>query len=251
MSSAVIIFCGECGTKIVTDKKHAGRAAVCAECKAKVPIPRSPGGKPQLRLFCPGCKNRVAATLARAGHTMKCPKCDEEIELPRVRIGDKPPKKKRGEWMPKGTKKAGRRQRPPDDDEEIVPLEAAGDKEEDEEEEDEILSLLKRMTGMEKRSDTEPVDVVEVIDDDDEADEPRKEPPKVIDEELQRAETQGMEPVEQKRKHPAKKAAKESPKKGTFRFMCPECGFRILVKESDIGRKGRCPDCKEIVVIEK
>lgn len=246
--SAIIIFCGECGTKIVTDLKHAGKAAICPECEGKVPIPHKAKDRPQIRLFCPGCKNRVSADLARAGHTMRCPKCDEEISLPKIKMGSQG-KEKRAEWMPEGIKKkTGKKPSKKGDTRPLDVVALKGD-EDEEEDEDEILSLLQRMSQSQKRSDTEPLDVVEVVDDRDKGAR-RMEVPKVRDDDLQRAETQSMEPFA----GPKRAGGKDAPERGkgeTFRFTCPECGFRILVNASLIGKKGRCPDCKEVVLIRR
>ena len=246
---AVIIYCGECGAKIVTDSKHAGRAAVCADCSAKVPIPRKPGGKPQLRRMCPGCGNRVAADLSQAGHTMKCPGCKEEFELPKIKMGGASDEKSSKGDIIKGKRKKKRPKRAATD---VVPLIPVADGEDEADDEDEILALLRSMAGSKHISDTDEVDRVEVLDDSDSGSRTGSKPtevPKVIDEELQRADTQGMEPY--KKEKPKRKSSGSKKGKDRFRFKCPECGFRILVARSSIGKQGRCPDCHAVVTIEE
>ncbi|MEW6359687.1 MAG: FYDLN acid domain-containing protein [Planctomycetota bacterium] len=240
---AIIIYCGECGAKIVTDIKHAGRAAVCADCEAKVPIPRHPSEKPQLRRLCPGCGKRVAADLSKAGHAMKCPGCKEEFALPKIKMGGAPPQKS-------DEKKPGKEKPSKKAETEVVPLIAADDDAEADDE-DEILSLLRRMGGGHV-ADTDEVDRVEVLDDSDTGSvtgSKRREVPRVVDEDLQRADTQGLEPYGKAR--PARKAAPKKDGADRFRFKCPECGFRILASRSAIGKRGRCPDCKAVVTIEE
>ncbi|NOZ19864.1 MAG: hypothetical protein GXP25_02115 [Planctomycetes bacterium] len=248
---AVIIYCGECGAKIVTDSKHAGRAAVCADCSAKVPIPSKPGGKPQMRRLCPGCGRRVAADLSKAGRTMKCPGCKEEFELPKIKMASASSKKRPKKKPAKGKLIKGRSKK---DKTEVVPLIAADDDEGERDDEDEILALLRSMAGSQHIADTDEVDRVEVLDDSDTGLATGSKPTevkRVIDEELQRADTQGLEPYRKKKPKPKQKSDAKKSGVDRFRFKCPKCGFRILVNRSAIGKRGRCPDCKAVVTIKE
>jgi len=78
----MIVYCGNCGNRIIRENSAAGRVALCPSCENRVPLPTSNLDKPQIRMLCKGCGGRLRAWVNQAGTTMRCPKCGTRFTLP-------------------------------------------------------------------------------------------------------------------------------------------------------------------------
>lgn len=77
----MVIYCGKCGKKLLPDDSAAGKIGVCAQCKAKLPIPKGDPKQKLLCLFCPECEGRIGAPMSQAGKETACPKCGAKVAL--------------------------------------------------------------------------------------------------------------------------------------------------------------------------
>ncbi|MEW6357774.1 MAG: HEAT repeat domain-containing protein [Planctomycetota bacterium] len=77
----MIIYCGQCGKKLLPDDSAAGKVGVCAGCKSRVPIPKAETKKTPICIFCPECNAKLSAPIHQAGKKISCPKCNAEVRL--------------------------------------------------------------------------------------------------------------------------------------------------------------------------
>ena len=79
--------CSNCGQKIKTDDKYAGKRVHCPKCKALLQIPQaegrtSPGQSAIIKFRCPNCSQKIGVSPDYAGKVVKCAKCKHRLRVP-------------------------------------------------------------------------------------------------------------------------------------------------------------------------
>ncbi|MDH4239430.1 MAG: DUF5684 domain-containing protein [Phycisphaerae bacterium] len=79
--------CGNCGQKIKTDDKYAGKRVHCPKCKTLLQVPQaegriSPGQSAIIRFRCPNCDQKIGVSPDYAGKVVRCAKCKHRLRVP-------------------------------------------------------------------------------------------------------------------------------------------------------------------------
>lgn len=79
--------CSNCGQKIKTDDKYAGKRVRCPNCKEPLQIPQaegrtSPGQSAIIKFRCPNCSQKIGLSQDYAGKVVKCAKCKHRLRVP-------------------------------------------------------------------------------------------------------------------------------------------------------------------------
>ncbi|MHC4694780.1 MAG: zinc ribbon domain-containing protein, partial [Planctomycetota bacterium] len=79
--------CSNCGQKIKTDDKYAGKRVRCPSCKQPLQIPQaegrtSPGKSTVIKFRCPNCSQKIGVSPDYAGKVVRCAKCKHRLRVP-------------------------------------------------------------------------------------------------------------------------------------------------------------------------
>jgi DNA-directed RNA polymerase subunit RPC12/RpoP len=79
--------CSNCGQKIKTDDKYAGKRVSCPKCKTILQVPQavggtSPGQSAIIKFRCPNCDQKIGVSPDYAGKVVKCAKCKHQLRVP-------------------------------------------------------------------------------------------------------------------------------------------------------------------------
>lgn len=112
--------CSNCGQKIKTDDKYAGRRVHCPKCKTLLQVPQamggtSPGQSAIIKFRCPNCSQKIGVSPDYAGKVVKCAKCKHRLRVPQ------PPGKPAQPQTPEGLAALRVGQEPPAADEGRLP----------------------------------------------------------------------------------------------------------------------------------
>ncbi len=112
--------CSNCGQKIKTDDKYAGKRVSCPKCKTILQVPQaegrtSPSRSAIIKFRCPNCNQKIGVSPDYAGKVVKCAKCKHQLRVPQ------PPAKPTQPQAPQGLAALRVGQEPPGTDEGGLP----------------------------------------------------------------------------------------------------------------------------------
>ena len=79
--------CSNCGQKIKTDDKYAGKRVRCPNCKEPLQIPQAEGRtRPSqsaiIKFRCPNCDQKIGVPPSYGGKVVRCAKCKHRLRVP-------------------------------------------------------------------------------------------------------------------------------------------------------------------------
>jgi hypothetical protein len=89
--------CKNCGHKIKTEDKFAGKRALCPKCKTALQIPKPEGGtSPKettiIKFRCPNCDQKIGVPPSYGGKVVRCAKCKRKLRVPQAIVKPEQPK---------------------------------------------------------------------------------------------------------------------------------------------------------------